>query len=94
MSSNPLRSFALQMDISYDGWIRTTQADHEQLVCRFLEKVKAAGDIYKDTYEGYYCVGCEKYLDDEEMEEDKTCKTHRTKSELRKEENWFFRLSK
>lgn len=82
------------MDISYNAWIRTTQEDHERLVCNFLQQVKEAGDIYKDKYEGYYCIGCEKYLDDEEMDAAKACLTHRTECHLRQEENWFFRLSR
>lgn len=84
----------MQMDISNDAWIRTTQKDHERLVCSFLQRVKDAGDIYKDSYEGHYCVGCEKYLDAEEMDEHKACRTHKTPCELRREENWFFRLSR
>lgn len=82
------------MDISYDAWIRTTQPDHEALVAAFLGRVRESGDVYRDTYEGHYCVGCEKYMDDEEMGPDKTCLTHRTPCELRREENWFFRLSR
>ncbi len=42
---------ALQMNISHDAWIRTTDEGHEQLVCSFLQRVKDRGDIYKDTYE-------------------------------------------
>ena len=84
----------MQLNISYNAWIRTTQTDHETLVCNFLQRVKSKGDIYKDTYEGYYCVGCEKYMDEEEMEGDHVCKVHKTTCELRKEENHFFRLSR
>jgi methionyl-tRNA synthetase len=82
------------MNISHDEWIRTTDAGHEQLVCSFLQRVKDRGDIYKDTYEGYYCVGCEKYLDDEEMDGGKACKTHKAECSFRREENHFFRLSR
>lgn len=39
-------------------------------------------------------MGCEKYLDDEEMDEKKVCKTHKTECSQRREENHFFRLSR
>lgn len=84
----------MQFGISENAWIRTTQPDHEQLVCSFLQRVKDSGDIYKDSYKGYYCVGCEKYLDDDEMDDKKRCKTHRSECSLRQEENYFFKLSK
>lgn len=85
---------SMQLDISHNAWIRTTQTDHESLVCSFLQRVKDTGDIYKGTYEGYYCIGCEKYMDEEEMDDHHNCKTHKTLCELRKEENHFFKLSK
>lgn len=84
----------LQLNISGDAWIRTTESKHEQLVCKFLQRVKDKGDIYKGSYEGYYCVGCEKYLDSDEMDSKKACRTHKTECTLRHEENHFFRLSR
>eukprot|EP00438_Fugacium_kawagutii_P017374 Skav201554 [mRNA] locus=scaffold1616:298126:301252:+ [translate_table: standard] len=45
-------------------------------------------------YTGYYCVGCEAYLDDDEMDEGHVCKIHQKECVLRSEENYFFRLSK
>lgn len=84
----------VQLNISEDAWIRTTEPNHEQLVCTFLQRVKDRGDIYKDSYEGYYCVGCEKYLDEDEMDDKKHCRTHKTECKLRQEENHFFRLSR
>lgn len=53
-----------------------------------------AGDIYKKSYEGLYCVGCESFKSKEELTEDGLCKVHQKKPELVKEENYFFRLSK
>ena len=82
------------MSISQDAWIRTTELEHEALVCNFLQRVRDRGDIYKDSYEGYYCVGCEKYLDEDEMDDQKHCKTHKAECNLRREENHFFKLSK
>ena len=58
---------------------------------RFVRTTSAA---HKASYSGYYCVGCEKYLDEEEMGPGHTCPPHRTVCKLREEENYFFRLSK
>ena len=48
----------------------------------------------RKDYTGYYCVGCEAYLDDDEMDEGHICKIHQKECVLRSEENYFFRLSK
>lgn len=50
-----------QLDISYDSFVRTTDAKHEALVSAVLERVWQRGDIYKSDYEGFYCVDCEEY---------------------------------
>ena len=87
-----------KMDIKYDSFIRTTDAKHEAIVRQFFQRVWDKGDIYKKDYSGHYCVGCEAYLGDDEMETvdgvEHVCKIHRKPAELRREENYFFRLSK
>ena len=132
---------ALQLDIGYDSFIRTTDPKHESLVASVLESVWARGDIYKADYEGYYCVDCEEYKDEADMDAgarrgggswhaevgffprlghsrqavsrrcpllnlplphasrcqspaDKNCPVHRKPCANRKEENYFFALSK
>ncbi len=52
---------AAQLDISYDSFVRTTDARHEALVTAFLERVWERDDIYKSDYEGFYCIDCEEY---------------------------------
>ena len=59
-----------------------------------LERVWAAGDIYKASYSGHYCVDCEEYKDEAEMDADNMCPTHRKPCAFREEENYFFALSK
>lgn len=51
------------------------------------------GDIYKKSYAGLYCVGCESFKTDAELIDD-LCPIHQTKPEYIKEENYFFKLSK
>ena len=43
------------------------------------------GDIYKADYEGFYCVDCEEFKDEKEMDADKNCPTHRKPCQHRKE---------
>ena len=56
-----LFTFCLQLDISYDKFIRTTEPKHEAIVKEFYSRVLANGDIYRADYEGLYCVNCEEY---------------------------------
>lgn len=82
------------LNISNDFFIRTTDLRHEAVVTEVLKKIYEAGDVYKDKYEGYYCVGCEKFVTESELVE-KHCPIHPPeKTVWQTEENWFFRLSK
>ena len=82
------------LDISYTTFVRTTDAKHESLVQTVLERVWQRGDIYKASYEGYYCVDCEEYKDEGEMDAGHNCPVHRRPCQQRSEENYFFALSK
>lgn len=82
------------LDITYDKFIRTTNPCHEAIVKEFYTRVIAKGDIYHADYEGLYCVNCEEYKDGKELLEDECCPIHRKPCELRKEDNYFFSLSK
>jgi methionyl-tRNA synthetase len=80
------------LNISNDDFIRTTEPRHHRAVQALLAKAYENGHIYKDTYEGLYCVACEAYYDESELV-DGNCPIHGTPIEELKEENWFFRLS-
>ncbi len=81
-----------KLDISHDDFIRTTEKRHEDAVKIFLEKLKASGKIYEGEYQGLYCIGHEAYIKESELV-DGLCPDHKTKPELVKEKNWFFKLS-
>ncbi len=82
------------LNINYDRFIRTTDKDHKELVQKFIKEMYKKGDIYKGTYEGYYCVGCEKYITEKDLVNGK-CPFHPNKKiEWLKEESYFFKLSK
>jgi len=51
----------LQLEITHDKFIRTTDPKHEGIVKEFYSRVLAKGDIYRADYEGLYCVNCEEY---------------------------------
>ncbi len=80
------------IDISNDDFIRTTEPRHYAAVQALMQKVYDNGHIYKDVYEGLYCVGCEAYYTEDELE-DGNCPIHKKPAERMHEENWFFRLS-
>ena len=50
------------MNTSYDNFIRTTDADHENQVQKIFKKLYDKGDIYKGHYEGMYCTPCESFF--------------------------------
>ncbi|BFI28150.1 methionyl-tRNA synthetase [Marchantia polymorpha subsp. ruderalis] len=83
-----------ELGIDYDRFIRTTEANHEKIVDEFYRRVLDKGDIYRAQYEGLYCVNCEEYKDEKELMEDNCCPIHRKPCAERKEDNYFFALSK
>lgn len=81
------------LSLSFDDFIRTsTDPRHVPAVRRLWEAVADRGDLYRRTYQGYYCVGCEQFYAPSELE-DGRCREHGTPAEVTQEENWFFRLS-
>ena len=81
------------LEISHDDFIRTTEARHEHAVDALIETIQAAGDIYTDRYEGYYCSRCEAFRKEAELV-DGRCPLHPNRDIVwTEEENYFFRLS-
>jgi methionyl-tRNA synthetase len=84
------------LDIAYDHFIRTTDPRHEAGVQRVFQTLRDQGDIYKGTYQGWYCVSDENFLADEvplEADGQKTCPDCGKKCIVLAEECYFFRLS-
>lgn len=82
-----------EFDISYDHFIRTTDEDHKHGVRVAFEKMVANGDIYKDFYEGNYCVSCETFFPESQLMEGGCCPDCGRATSIVKEESYFFRLS-
>ncbi|MBU4204675.1 methionine--tRNA ligase [Patescibacteria group bacterium] len=79
------------LDLSLDDFIRTTEVRHIEGAQKLWKACQK--DIYKKTYQGLYCVGCEEFYKENELVNG-LCPEHKTKPELIKEENYFFKLSK
>ncbi|MBU1039416.1 methionine--tRNA ligase [Patescibacteria group bacterium] len=81
------------LNISYDYFIRTSDSNHESVVKELLQKIFDNGYIYQDKYEGLYCVGCEKFLQEDDLVNGK-CPLHPNAEPIQqKETNYFFKLS-
>ncbi len=81
------------LNISYDHFVRTTAESHKTGAQKFLQAIYDNGYVYKDTYKGLYCEGCEAFVKENELTEDGLCPLHKTEPEKLEEENWFFKLS-
>ena len=82
-----------RMGLTFDQFIRTTEARHQRVVSAILQRIYDAGDIYFGEYGGHYCVGCERFYTEKEMVDGK-CPDHQTPLQYVKEENYFFRMSR
>ena len=81
------------MNTSYDKFIRTTDADHEEQVQKIFKKLYDQGDIYKGYYEGMYCTPCESFFTESQLVDGK-CPDCGRPVQPAKEEAYFFRMSK
>jgi len=80
------------LDIKYDRFIRTTDADHEKAIQYIFKKLYDKGDIYKSNYEGWYCTPCESFWTQTQLVNDK-CPDCGRDVQMTKEESYFFRIS-
>ena len=87
-----------RLNISYDDFIRTTEARHKTYVQGVLQRVYESGDIYFAEYEGLYSVGAERYVTEKELVAGeggiKRFPGDKDPPELRREANYFFNMEK
>ena len=81
------------VNTSYDKFVRTTDPNHEKIVQKIFKKMYDQGDIYLGEYKGLYCVPCESFWTESQLVDGKCPDCNRFVEE-RKEEAYFFRLSK
>lgn len=83
-----------RLDIQYDQFIRTSdQTIHWPGAIEMWKRLYQAGDLYKSSYTGLYCIGHEAFMTEKELVNGR-CPDHGTAPEKITEENWFFRLKK
>ena len=79
--------------VSYDKFIRTTDSDHEKQVQKIFKKLYEKGDIYKGSYEGWYCTPCESFWTESQLVDGK-CPDCGREVKKSQEEAYFFKMSK
>ena len=81
------------MNISYDKFVRTTDPIHEKEVQKIFQKMYDKGDIYLGEYSGLYCTDCEAFWTESQLVDGK-CPDCGRDVKMKKEEAYFFKLSK
>lgn len=108
-NSEKFRELKKALNLSWDNFIRTSdQKVHWPVAQEIWKRLTKAGDLYKKTYKGLYCVGHEAFVTEKDLvpatdgrnHSDRSvgvtliCRDHLKEPEVIEEENWFFRLSK
>jgi len=83
-----------KLNLSNDDFIRTTEERHKKIVQQIFKKIYEKGEIYKGTYEGLYCYGCEAYKTEKDLVNGKCLEHPNRKIVSLKEDAYFFKLSK
>ena len=82
-----------KMNSSYDYFIRTTDQQHVDAVSKIFKRFYEQGDIYKGSYEGWYCTPCESFFTDTQIVDGK-CPDCGAPVQKAQEEAYFFKMSK
>lgn len=94
-NSKLFQNLAEKLNVKFDVFQKGSSASHYKSSQDLWNKCFENGDIYKKTYTGLYCVGCEAFYEKNELNENGECFEHPGKKlEEVSEENYFFRLSK
>ena len=81
----------VHFNISNNDFIRTTEERHKKVVAEILQKLYDEGEIYKDSYEGWYCMPDERFWTEKDLV-DGNCPECGRKVEKIKEFNYFFKM--
>ncbi len=82
------------LGITNTDFVRTTEPRHERVVQYIFSKLMEQGDIYKGSYEGWYCVPCETYFPESQIGEGRVCPDCGRPLQNMTEESYFFRMSR
>jgi methionyl-tRNA synthetase len=90
--SENFKNFMARLNITYTDFIRTTDPAHEHRCQEIWQKL--APHIYKSSYEGWYCEGCEGFITEKEYEETGgVCPDHKKPYIRLSEENYYLRIA-
>ncbi|BBY65083.1 methionine--tRNA ligase [Mycolicibacterium helvum] len=96
-NSNAFQAMQEKLGASFDRFIRTTDADHIEASIEIWKRMDAAGDIYLDSYSGWYSVRDERFYTEDELETRVDGKKYSletgTPVTWTEEQTYFFRLS-
>ncbi len=91
-NSQKFQDFIKSLGVEYTDFIRTTDKDHERRCQEIWQKLN--DHIYKDSYEGWYCEGCESFVTDKEHDENNgVCPDHKKPYIKLSEENYYLRIA-
>ena len=91
-NSSKFQDFIHKLDVEFTDFVRTTDPSHEARVQKIWQKLES--HIYKDTYEGWYCEGCERFVTQKEYDDNGgVCPDHQKPYEKLQEENYYLRIS-
>ena len=91
-NSQKFRDFLEKFNIEYTDFIRTTNPDHMRRVQAIWQRLEK--HIYSSSYDGWYCVGCERFVTQKEYDEHHgVCPDHHAPYEHLTESNYYFRVS-
>ncbi len=91
--ANEIKRIWELVGVSYDKFIRTTDEYHEKQVQKIFNKLYKKGDIYKGSYEGWYCTPCESFWTESQLVDGK-CPDCGRPVKKSQEEAYFFKMSK
>lgn len=81
------------LNITFDDFVRTTEERHIKVVQEVLNILYRNGDIYQDTYDGWYCLPDERFWMEKDLKDGKCPECGRQVEHI-SEKNYFFRMSK
>ena len=86
--------FIQRLEVDSTDFIRTTDIKHKAAVQYIWQQLEKSGLIYKGSYEGWYCQGCEAFITDKEAADNNgICPDHQTPYQRLSEENYYFKAS-
>lgn len=83
------------LGVEYDFFVRTSDKERHHKGAQLMwQKLIEAGALERRSYKALYCVGCEEFKMEKDLNEQGECHAHLKKPEIVEEENWFFLLSR